>query len=153
MKASTLVGFAIAASVLTVSAPAFAFSENSNNTIAVQRVVFNGSSPEVNGLADFQVTFKNSGPIAVNRVEFALDSPEGSSTLLEDVGTFAAGATITHDLRVAYLGGEQVPSGATKVRVNEVQYADGTVWLARVKPQAAWQAPQPPALPVGAYAL
>lgn len=153
MKPLPLVGLAMAASLLTIAAPAFAFSANSNNTIAIQHVVFNGSSADVNGLTDFQVTFKNSGPVAVDRVEFALDTPEGYSTVLEDVGTFAAGATITHDLRIAYLGGTQAPNGATKVRINKVEYVDGSVWNAPVRPQADRQAPQPPAIPVGAYAL
>jgi hypothetical protein len=153
MKTSPLVGLAMAASLLTIAAPAFAFSANSNNTIAIQHVVFTGSTPDVNGLTDFQVTFKNSGPVAVDRVEFAVATPEGYSTTLEDVGTFAAGATITHDLRVAYLGGTQAPNEAATVRVNKVEYVDGSVWSAPVKQQAAWEAPQPPALPVGAYAL
>jgi hypothetical protein len=153
MKPSPLVGLAMAASLLTTAAPAFAFSANANNTIAIGRIVFNGSSADVNGLADVHVTFKNNGPVAADRVEFALDTPEGYSTLLEDVGTFAAGATITHDLRVAYLGGTQAPNEAATVRVNKVEYVDGSVWNAPVKPQADRQAPQPPAVPVGAYAL
>src|ERR1700761_3852507 len=98
MKASNLFGIAMAASLLAISAPAFAFATGSQNTIALERVVFNGSSAELNGLADFDVTFKNNGPVAVNRVEFSLDTPAGYSTTIEDVGTFAAGATITHDL-------------------------------------------------------
>lgn len=153
MKVSSLVGFAIAASLLTVSAPAFALGIASHNSIAVQRVVFSGSSADVNGFADFDVTFKNNGPVAVNRVVFALDTPEGYRSTIEDVGTFAAGATITHDLRVASIGGFQFPTDATTVRVNAVQYADGSLWSAPAQPQAPWQAPQPPAVPVGAYAL
>jgi hypothetical protein len=153
MKPSPLVGLAMAASLLTIGAPALAFGANSSNTIAIQHVVFNGSTTDVNGLADFRVSFKNNGPVAVDRVEFTLDTPEGYSAVLEDVGTFSPGVTITHDLRVAYLGGTQAPNEATTVRVNKVDYVDGSVWSAPATPQTDRQAPQPPAIPVGAYAL
>ena len=152
MKVSTLVGYALAATFLGTAGPAFALSTTSPNTIELQHVTVSGSTGDSGGLAAVDVRFRNNGSVTANRIDFSVETPEGGTALVADLGAFAPGATVDHVLRIPALAGSQSPNETTIVRVSAVRYSDGSTWTAPAK-QAAWEAPQPPAIPVGAYAL
>lgn len=68
------------------------------------------------------LAFKNTSNVAASEVVFELDANGRYNRQIDDVGTFAPGAIITH--------GYFDNSGASdqQVKVVKVQFADGTIW-------------------------
>lgn len=134
----TLLGGALAASVLALAAPATA--QTTSNPIALQRV---DTAPIVrvdSVPATVRLAFENTAATAAREVTFRITDGSGRQVEVDDVGTFSNGVTVRHDFRVAALG------DGISVRVVRVKLADGSGWVDS-SPQ-----PQPRRQAVGASA-
>jgi hypothetical protein len=113
-----------------IAALAFALplSANAADTSNAPIVLSNVSvQPQVTGTSRFapgsiSLEFRNTSAVPATRVTFEVDAWGSPVHRIEDVGTFAQGATIRHD----FPNSSNVP-GET-VSVAAVTFADGTVW-------------------------
>jgi hypothetical protein len=124
---------AVAASLLSVAAPAAAMSNQ--GPIDVQSVTSVPASADdtlVPGVV--QVVFQNTADVAAREVTFEITDLTGRTKDVEDVGTFAKGATIRHSFQVIR-GGD-----SAQVRVVRVELADGSSWSAQPEAQPRRQA-------------
>lgn len=115
------------AAAILVAMPALgvASAPATNNTIALQSYVVY-DTPNLEGNIPFQghvrVSFRNDGDVTATAVVFDVRDDHTGAERINDVGTFARGATITHEFH--YLN---VHAGE-ELQVAEVRYADGSVW-------------------------
>jgi len=114
---------AIAALALALPVSASA-AETPNSPIALTNV---SVQPQVTGTERFQpgsisLEFRNLSAVPATRVTFEVDAWGSPVHRIEDVGTFAQGATISHDFpNFSNIPGETVSVAA-------VTFADGSVW-------------------------
>ncbi len=128
---------AIAASILTLAAPAAAYTIQ--NPIEVQNVFGSQGHEEIPGVV--RIEFQNTTDAAVREVTFHINDAAGHATQVEDVGSFAKGVTIRHEFHVA-----KITDGAS-ASVVHVELADGSTWDAPLAPQPRRQAAAIPAIP------
>jgi hypothetical protein len=118
----TLLGGALAASVLSLAVPATAHT-TSLNPIAVRRVE---PAPmvqldDVSGI--MRIAFENTAGTAAREVTSLITDGSGRQIEVENLGTFAKDITVRHNLRIAQLGDR------VRVRVVRVELADGSAWI------------------------
>lgn len=81
-----------------------------------------GGSWAIPTSADLSISFVNAGNVPATSVAFTLRSGNDTETVV-DKGSFAPGASITHDFEVGAAFGS-----ATHIEVESVTFADGTSW-------------------------
>jgi hypothetical protein len=82
-----------------------------------------GSAGLTIGTDDYTtVSFVNDGELQATSVAFAVTSGK-TTQIIVDRGVFSPGATITHDLK-----GTSLFEGTPAIDVEQVTFADGTVW-------------------------
>lgn len=119
----TLIGGALAASLLALAAPATA-ADLPQNPIVIESVSSNPTDriAYVPGVLD--VAFRNDAGTAATKVTFLVTDAEGHQTEVSDVGTFSSGVTTRETTDVAQL------DDGVKVSVASVELADGSTWTA-----------------------
>jgi hypothetical protein len=118
----TLVGGVLAASLLSLAAPATAQTLPSD-PIALQRVdVIPNTSPSSGFPTIVHVAFANTNQLAARKVTFLITDGGGRQVEVDDVGTFTQGTSVRHDFRFASL------DSSARVRVVSVTLADGSAW-------------------------
>jgi hypothetical protein len=134
---------AIAASILTLAAPAAAYTIQ--NPIEVQNVMASAGHEETPGVV--RIAFQNTTDSDVHEVTFRVNDVAGHRAEVKDVGTFAKGVTIRHEFHVA-----KVTDGAT-ASVVHVELADGSTWDAPLAAEPQSEAAAIPAIPTFNTAL
>jgi hypothetical protein len=134
---------AIGASILTLAAPAAAYTIQ--NPVEVQSVLGSQGHEEIPGVV--RIDFRNTADSTAREVTFLVDDAAGHQATVEDVGTFAKGVTIRHEFHLA-----KVTDGA-RASVVHVELADGTTWDAPLAPQSQRESAAIPALPTFDTAL
>jgi hypothetical protein len=76
-------------------------------------------------LDNLRISFVNHAVLKATDVRFAVATPNGTETI-DDAGSFAAGARITHNFSPA-VGGANF-SDPTSCAVQSVTFSDGTTW-------------------------
>jgi len=76
-------------------------------------------------LDNLRISFVNRAALKATDVRFAVSTPGGTQTI-EDVGSFAPGAQITHNFALARTGLNF--SDPAKCAVQSVTYSDGSTW-------------------------
>jgi len=134
---------AIAVSILTLAAPAAAFTIQ--NPIEVQGVYGSQGYEGTPGVV--RIDFENTADSTAREVIFLVNDAAGHQAEVEDTGTFAKGVPIAHDFHIG-----KITDGA-RATVVHVELADGSTWDAPLAPQPQGQAANIPALPNVDYSL
>jgi hypothetical protein len=145
---NTILGGVLASSLLTFGLPMAANSQTAD-PIIIKNVSTTVGHPVLGEPTIVSVTFENTSNVPATSVVLRLTDAEGNQTDVRDSGTFSKSAAIQQNYRIDRFG-----SGASASIVG-VQFADGSNWGdpadgAQTSSQATIQ---PPATPVGAYAL
>ncbi len=161
----TILGGALAASILTLGLPLAASSQTADPVI-ITNVSTTMGHPVLGQPTIISVAFENTSNVPATSVELRLTDADGNQTNVNDSGTFSKGAQIQDEYRIDRFGND------VNASVVGVEFADGSTWgdpaltapaprrqaseistpadAASAESQAAIQ---PPATPIGAYAL
>jgi hypothetical protein len=118
---NTILGAAVAASLLTLVAPTAAWSAP-GDPVTIKRVETAPALWETGIPGDMSIAFENQADTTAKVVVFRITDDQGREMVIDDVGTFAKGILIRHDFRVRDLGDNG------KAQVVEVQFVDGSTW-------------------------
>jgi len=160
----TILGGALAASLLTLGLPMAASSQTADPVI-INNVSTTKGHPVLGQPTIVSVSFENTSDVPATSVEFRLTDADGNQTDVNDSGTFSKGAEIQQEYRIDRFGNDASAS------IVGVEFADGSSWgtapaaptprrqasenstPADAAPAESQAAIQPPATPIGAYAL
>lgn len=117
----TLVGGALAASILALAVPATAITL-SNSPISIASVRSAPSNPETGNPGVVSLAFRNDAPVAASEVTFQITDDIGNTQSVKDVGSFATGVSIRSNFDVPDL------ADGAQARVVHVELADGSSW-------------------------
>jgi hypothetical protein len=141
----TILGGALAASLLTLGLPLAANSQPADPVI-VTNVSTTIGHAVLGQPAIVSVAFENTSDVPATSVELRLTDANGNQTDVNDSGTFSKGVQIEQEYRIERFGSD------ARASIVGVEFADGSSWgdAAAGGSQAAIQ---PAATPVGAYEL